>query len=427
MAVVPIWYLQTTNLITMQYTTLYKRTKTGAPQQWGINVVTKTSHGHPVIEKQAGQVGGTLTTHYEVVPEGKQKRTALEQAHFQAASDHKRKHDEGYKSLEDLGGVQARLTDSSVEYRHGDVTYSTALSLLQAVLPTFNSDASGNIKPMLATDWKKIKKIEYPIYCEPKLDGVRCLMIATWTPEKENRKIDITFLSRTGKAYNTLDHIAYGIRKFLANVTNPTNSLILDGEIYADDLNFQEIVSAVKAQKENSLKLHFRAYDVVNDKRQTDRRNGFAGLINAIGSEFIQHIEWSVAVDAEDVKRFHDQYVQAGYEGAILRCFDGKYAQGQRSRELMKVKEFDSEEFTFKYFEFGQRDEDLIAVCKTKDGNSEFKAKMIGTAAHKRELYEQYLQEKLDSESLTVKFFGYTEGGAGIPRFPIGVAFRTYE
>jgi ATP-dependent DNA ligase len=410
----------------MQHETLYKRTKTGAIQYWTIEA--KPDDGSSIIRKESGQLGTkSPTVHLEEITQGKNigranETTHIEQARFQAESDWKKKHDEGYKTLKDLGIIAC--TEPALvglyQYPNCGILYKNLVNSLNNTLPQFNTDASGNIKPMLATDWKKIKKIEYPLYCEPKLDGVRCLMIVR---KDETGTPIVTFLSRTGKEYTTLDHIRDDVYTYAFGFDK---EFILDGEIYSDELTFQEIVSAVKAQKPNSLKLHFRAYDIVNDEIQQHRRNDLKPLVEAIGSEFIQHIPWYVATSAEDVKEFHDRFVSRGNEGAILRCFDGKYAQGQRSRELMKVKEFNSEEFAFKNFEFGQRGvEDLIAVLWTADGQSEFRAKMVGTAAQKEKLYNE--KDQNEGAAMTVKFFGYTEGGAGIPRFPIGVAFRSYE
>jgi hypothetical protein len=90
----------------------------------------------------------------------------------------------------------------------------------------------------------------------------------------------------------------------------------------------------------------------------------------------------------------------------------------------MKVKEFNSEEFKFQAFEKGQRDEDLIAVCLTVDSKM-FRAKMVGTAAHKAKLVTDYVHNEFDDSFLTVKFFGLTTDG--IPRFPVGINFRNYE
>ena len=120
----------------------------------------------------------------------------------------------------------------------------------------------------------------------------------------------------------------------------------------------------------------------------------------------------------ENIKQAHDQWVSEGYEGAMIRHLDGLYGQGQRSSDLLKVKEFDETEFKFKQFETGLRDEDLIAVCENADGK-EFRAKMIGTREEK-EVIKNY--PDLEGSQLTVKHFGWTDDG--LPRFPIGKAFR---
>ena len=41
----------------------------------------------------------------------------------------------------------------------------------------------------------------------------------------------------------------------------------------------------------------------------------------------------------------HDAFVAAGYEGAILRAPDARYATGARSAARLKYKRFDDEEF----------------------------------------------------------------------------------
>lgn len=91
-----------------QFPTLYKRTKTGAIQQWSIEVVSYPEEKGAFIRKRVGQFNSDkLTLHTEEVTGkniGKANETTPEQqALLQAESDWKRKHDEGYKSLTDLG------------------------------------------------------------------------------------------------------------------------------------------------------------------------------------------------------------------------------------------------------------------------------------------------------------------------------------
>lgn len=410
--------------------TLYKRTKSHAVQFWSISVEAEADDS-VVITKESGQLG-TLKPirNQEIINEGKNigrsnETSPYEQACLEAESDWKKKHDEGYKSAEDMQ-IQVRMTDDSFEYRtkeEPDIVYkqSELGKLLDKSLPRFNTDAQGNTKPMLAKDWKKVKKkIEYPLYVEPKLDGVRCLMIV-------NNYDDVTFLSRSGKEYLTLAHIAVDILQAAEHGSDLQYPFILDGEVYSDELTFQEITAAVKKQSPNSLKLHLRVYDIINDKEMTQRRDDSSQLVQAIGSEFIHHIKWQIATDAGEVKVFHDEAVKFGYEGAMLRTFTGKYDQGQRSSNLLKVKEFDETEYPVQSLEYGQRGvEDLLAVCTNSEGKL-FKAKIEGSKEQKIKFELEY-QEAYETEKdikLTVKHFGLTTDR--LPRFPIGKALRLYE
>lgn len=387
----------------IQMDTLYKRTKTGSVQSYAIQVTEDAVTGVPTIVKETGQLTGKKTYHKEAVPTGKNigranETSPFEQAKLQAEADWKKKQDEGYKTAASLGWDER--TDLTLE------------AWLDATLPKFNSDASGNWKPMLAktVDWKKVT---YPCLVQPKLDGVRCLMVVTADY--------IQLLSRNGKEYATMHHIEAEV---LAAVEKNPELLpfTLDGELYSDELSFQEIVSAVKALKPTSSKVRFRAYDMISVVSQQARWNGTVALVDRIASPFVQVVPTFMLHDQDSIKAEHDNWVQQGYEGAMIRLVNGSYDSGQRSSSLLKVKEFDTTEFAFKNFEFGQRGvEDLIAVCWTAE-DKEFRAKMQGTKAEKELLYKQ---NDLEGNSLTVKHFGYTEDK--LPRFPIGVAFRNYE
>jgi ATP-dependent DNA ligase len=387
---------------------LYKRAKTGKIVYYKIWVDGDT------ILKETGQLGTDKpVTHKEVcTPKnvGKSNETTgHEQAVSQSLSDWNKKRDEGYKSRKDLN---IEISGDLMGYRFNYVNFQTLSGALNIALPEFNTDASGNPKPMLATDWKKIKKINYPVLVQPKLDGVRCLMIVN----VDNGTL-VTFLSRSGKEYTTLSHIEKDIV-----AKSPKESFILDGEIYSDELTFQEIIAAVKKQRPESLKLKFRAYDTISAADQGQRWDDTVALVDRIASPEIQLVPTWVANNEEEVKAHHDTWVQEGYEGAMIRLYGAPYTQGQRSRELLKVKEFDETEYYFQRWEKGLRDEDLIAVCWTSilaDDSKEFKAKMVGTIAEKKEL--ELSTPKADS-LITIKHFGLTEDG--LPRFPIGKAFR---
>ena len=296
--------------------------------------------------------------------------------------------------------------------------YGTLNAALENTLPNFNSGLNNIPLPMLAkaVNWKTIT---YPCFVQPKLDGVRCLMVME---RLENGSGTIKVLSRSGKEYTTLKHIIRDLIYYMKTDLNRAG-FIIDGEIYSDELSFQEIVSAVKAQKENSLKLQFRAYDIVSDDLQDVRIAKLYQLIDSINSPHITKVHTNIVTNKSEITALHDQFVQQGYEGAMIRNPKGWYGRGQRSSDLLKVKEFDENEFAFKCFEHGQRGvEDLIAVCWNKDG-IEFRAKVVGTKSEKEDLY--LLNDSSEGKSFIIKHFGLTEDG--LPRFPIGKGFRNYE
>jgi ATP-dependent DNA ligase len=403
----------------VQLSTLYKRAKTGTIVYYSIS----TNNGE--ITKETGQLGTkSPILHKEQCTSKNQGKTnattPTQQAELQAASDWKRKKDEGYKSLEDLGLLDGPTLQHDGHrlnwYRDNPQMLQHDLNL---ALPKYNSDANGQAKPMLALDWKKVKSIQYPVYIQPKLDGVRCLMIVN---SDEQGQVSINFLSRSGKYYNTLEHIQQNVLEYaVKNMVNDT--FILDGEIYSDELSFQEITAAVKKQRPESFGLHFRAYDIIDDRPQHQRLDLTRDIVVDIGSEFITLVQTTNVYDETQVKSYHDAAVQSGYEGAMLRLPEGKYEQGCRSRSLLKVKEFLEEEFAFSHYEFGQRGvEDLLAVCWTND-RKQFKAKMMGNKADKEAMYKNY--GNLKSPMITLKFFGWTDDG--LPRFPIGKAIRDYD
>ena len=80
-------------------------------------------------------------------------------------------------------------------------------------------------KPMLAYPVSN-KPIDYtkPVFMQPKLDGVRCLI------QYDDGKV--TAYSRTGKVWKNIEHITLSLYKFFDKHPN----VILDGELYNHDL-----------------------------------------------------------------------------------------------------------------------------------------------------------------------------------------------
>lgn len=404
----------------MELDTLYKRTKTGDIQYW------KVLAEDGVIHKESGRLGTINPVRHQETCSGKNigrsnETSPMEQAELQAKSDWKGKRDEGYKSLQDLG-IKAEAGLGYVGIASGKEVRGTLMELLEQALAQFNTDASGNAKPMLAPtkSWAPSPKNKYPKLAERKLDGVRTFLII-------NSMEDMFFLSRSGKPYETLGHLVEIFKKiFKPEDYNLTFPIILDGEIYKHGWTLEEISQAVKKYRPGTTeKLEFWMYDIPTLlDGQKVRSNKVFEIVGGLRNTQIanpQIIQVILRSD-EEVKNFHDLVVEEDFEGIMLKDPFGLYEYGQRSRYWTKVKMFDETEFKIKDFVLGQRGvEDLMFVCESPGGD--FEAKMKGSKQSKQTLYDEVVVPKKHiGKMLTVKHFGYTAYNK--PYIPIGKAIR---
>jgi len=366
--------------------TLYHQGKTGAIVQWDI-----WTEGADICTEY-GQIGGKMqTSRKTATPKnvGRANATsANEQAVLEATAMHKKRLD---------GKYSLTIEDAKKEV----------------------------FLPMLAASFDKRKdKVTYPVDVQPKLDGVRCL--AYWDGDS------VKLMSRGGKQWNCCQHIIDELEQVL-----PTD-WVLDGELYIHGKTFQEITKLVKTTKllakPESVNVQFHVYDVPRaGYEQTeiggstwDNRKMSLLLID----EFVENCKSVVAVRTdfaaheEDVYELQSEYLEEGYEGAIVREYDGEYKFGYRSNKLLKVKNFMDEEYLIAGFTtgVGRFDGCVVWVCMTEDGQS-FKVVPQGTMEERQETYQN--ADKHIGDWLKVKFFELTDDG--IPRFPVGLGIRPLE
>jgi hypothetical protein len=122
-----------------------------------------------------------------------------------------------------------------------------------------------------------------------------------------------------------------------------------------------------------------------------------------------------------DFRRLFAEFVEAGYEGIMLRNAAGVYRANYRSNDLQKYKEFMEEEYRIIDFKEGEgRDAGaVIWVCETADGK-EFTVRPRGTMEQRREWFND--GESYIGKNLTVVYQELTEEGK--PRFPVGKCVR---
>jgi DNA ligase-1 len=369
----------------MKLDTIYKKTKTGATQEWTIEVVGNKYRTH------SGQVGGIITTNEWTIVYGKNEgkanaTTDSEQCMKEAVAKRTKKLESGY--FENIKHINKQ------QY----------------------------FEPMLASKWEDSKdKITYPIFSQPKLDGIRCIVT------KDG------MFSRNGKPIISAPHI----RKSLDKVFQHNPNLILDGELYADKFanDFNKIVSLVKKTKptaedlkESEKNIQYWIYDLPSEDSEFAVRS-FA--LNALFESFNSFSKYCVKVETDlcknekDVMKLYEKYVDAGFEGQMLRL-NGKY-ENKRSKNLMKHKSFVDEEYTILDIVEGEGNKTNMVgymVFETADGKP-FKSNVKATFEESEEMFRN--RKQLIGKQATIKYFNLTPDG--IPRFPyvINIDRESYE
>ena len=369
----------------MALPTLYCKSKTGKTQVWNIETIGAK------IRVSYGYEDGAVTVNEKTITSGKNlgkknATTAAEQAASEAKSTWDKKKTGGYAESLDDAQVPAVASDG-------------AMAAHEAILP------------MLAHDYnKRGKDIKFPCYVQAKLDGVRCIF----------RNGVLT--SRQGKVFPDMEHITTDLEGV---------ELVLDGELYSDTLNFQQFVGLVRKKKHNPAEkvllrqVKYWVYDCVNDKPFEERHGALKEMFH--GARAFGHVEMLPTDECRtkaELKGFHDRFVADGKEGLIIRNKTGLYQLAARSKDLQKFKEFEDAEFTVVEYTDGVGSEKglVIWVCETED-KKKFSVRPRGTHEERAELFND--AESYVGKKLTVRYQELTEDG--IPRFPVGIAFRDYE
>jgi ATP-dependent DNA ligase len=289
--------------------------------------------------------------------------------------------------------------------------------------------------PMLAHSYKdRHRDMKWPCYVQPKLDGTRMLF--------DGKK----GWSRQGKPYipEVIEHLT---------VTLPyvdKRPLILDGELMLDhtQFSFQDTMTAIKKYRSDiSPQLTYFIYDVLMEGVPFEERLrileditrprsdedltrvlDFSGIgLEAVRRAQIVMVPTFKAASFEEVKLWHERFIEAGFEGTMLRNTAGLYKVDHRSADLLKHKDFTDEEFLIVGVEQGVAKEEgcAIFVCQSHHATaagaaSIFNVRPKGTDAQRRELYA--MREKLIGQRLKVKYQNLSD--TGIPRFPVGIVVR---
>lgn len=353
--------------------TLYAKNKNGIWKEWKISV-DRDKTGDVIVQTLYGQLNGKKITDEQSVATLKRNQTSLwDQAIAMAQSKWKHKHErEGYQET------------------------------MQEIPST-----TKKIKPMLAKIFEQGgKHLNFPLLTQPKLDGLRCLA------QGENG--EVVLYSRTGCVFQGFQKIKEELTPYFQQ--HPSH--VVDGELYSEEIPFEELSGYCRRQKEENMDhVRFHVFDVAVEGM------GFEQRMTLFPKE-TKHIVLVPTKQVDRLEEIHTQlqnHLHDGYEGIILRNREGLYLNGHRSWDLQKYKLFQEEEFIITGFMegTGREKEMVIWQCQTKEGKL-FHVRPQGTHSLRKQLFQEasrYLGEKL-----TVVFQEYTQDK--IPRFPVAKAIR---
>ena len=300
---------------------------------------------------------------------------------------------------------------------------------------------------MLANTWDPAKSQikNYPVWVEPKLDGIRCR-----ANMDENNKV--VLISRTTLVISHFDHIRNDLQNLFPYIEEVLRNAFpdkyplcrLDGELYTHEIPFDvlngmaRLSEGRKASDKEHLVSYFLFDCVINGNWTYDERLNV--LFTAYGKYLQQFPNTSVRVlqpenafSKEDILNAHAKYVQQGYEGVIIRMFGGKteveraksYYLGRRCNAILKYKEFEDTEGVIVGAKTGTGTEEGAVVWSIRSPNGAvFDCRPRGTVPARVELAKQWMAtegREFLNRAYRYRYQGLTSEGT--PRFPVGLGF----
>ncbi|MFL9902162.1 ATP-dependent DNA ligase [Paraburkholderia fungorum] len=283
-------------------------------------------------------------------------------------------------------------------------------------------------KPNLAATLTKPELIKFPVYCSPKIDGIRCVVFDGVAYSRSLKPIPNTFVQDWFHSYRM-------------------DVNLLDGELVvgsATDPNCMQNSMAVM-RKGGEPDFTFNAFDLVGHGDFEWRYRTVACAAGGTGR--LRVVPQNTAHGPNELDHLEAAYLQQGYEGMMIRRPDSLYKFGrstEREGGLVKVKRFtDAEaevigfeeemknENTSKTNALGNTERSSVASglvgkdtlgalrCRSAEG-IEFNIGTGFTADLRRTLWD-------NRESLTGQFVKYKHFQHGVkdaPRHPVFLGFR---
>lgn len=338
------------------------------------------------------------------------------------------------------GSIQTELVEVSLNNSGRTLHEQSVLEINNRYLKKHREGYRGKNEPpaikgpMLAHKYEHGKtKLNYPIGCTVKLDGIRCLI------RKDNDKI--VYRSRNNKEYQHLSVFDNCMEKFF-ELLPP--SIELDGEMFSDELTFNDISSVFRKEKNTNDKqmikyIKYYIFDCNLEKPYEDRWGMLVDTYNKLcesfdGINLIVMVNTFWAKNDNELMSFHRYSRQKGFEGTMIRklYISDKTSKGYtsslylsgRKNNILKFKDIEEEEGEILGVEEGKGREKGLALIKVRDprGN-EFSVRPSATFEQRKIWFDD--PSLIIEKKMTYQYQNLSE--FGVPRFPVGKDIRDYE
>lgn len=410
--------------------TLYRRRETGGISQWTIGVSVKNDNNSKVGVKSDkkrvylvtsyGQVDGKIQTVEREVKEVCRENSLFDRAKKQAQKkweDHQNK--EGYVLSMD-------------EAKQGRPFVTPMLAQTMKIEKKKKGDV--------------VKKLSFPFFVQPKIDGFRCMACIEGKVDLLSRK-NIPF-----KGFPNLKQVITDFATLLPTTGYGSGCFFLDGELFVPNVPFEELSGSIKkGQNREGYDVDdiqfriFDCYDANFPKESFGNRINFLqkmmlrfrkvtsvsfmpkdiqGMIDAYRHKSLQLVPTYQITNMDEMKEYFSLFMGLNYEGLMGRDGNSEYEPNKRSWFLQKYKEFQDAEFEIVGYEEGSgRDKGTVVwKCKTENGEV-FSVRPKGSLEIRREWFEK--GDNYIGQKLTVTFQELSE--IGVPRFPVGKCIRVVD
>jgi len=174
--------------------------------------------------------------------------------------------------------------------------------------------------------------IDYPVRVEPKLDGLRCIIV--------KRDGLATMFTRSGTVLETLPKIKRVIEEA------PWDNFVLDGEAMGSDWNESaSVVMSHKRGKDDS-NIVFHAFDSMPFSDWHDQESSMElstrvelteELISQVNSPSVVHVKGVTVNDPKELLDFYSKNLEGGFEGIMIKDVSALYSF-KRSSSVRKMK-----------------------------------------------------------------------------------------